>query len=151
MLHTGIACAEDVVFAMFRRFSDNERDKYNRIKNKLISRASIGRSGGVASLTSTQWNFIGLILVDSIARRIYSKEASPSKFGDDWSRAVDSAADRILLASRGGGAGMSAVVVGTSSSSSSSRGGSRGGGRGRSNRSCLDSAEIDILRNFFEG
>jgi hypothetical protein len=148
MLYTGIACAEDIVFALFRRFSDNERDKYNRIKNRLISRASIGRSGGVASLTSTQWSFIGLILVDNIARRVYSRETVCSRFGEEWSRAVHSAADRILLGPRGSlgtGIGASDSGVFPTSSRISSRAGA-GVSRG-----CLDDSEIDILRNFFEG
>lgn len=67
MLLRGVQSAESSLFAK-RKLSTTEMNKYVECKSRLIAKASLDRSHHY-SLSSTQWNVLGLILVYSILTR----------------------------------------------------------------------------------
>ena len=120
ILLSGVKCAENAVFAK-RKLSTSEMNKYMACKSRLISSACLDRSHHF-SLTSTQWNILGAIIVNSIITRVDLEDVvSAGKVA--WRQHAHSVIHSLMAKAA----------------------------HGDSNSKCpLDESELDILLNFFQ-
>lgn len=121
MVQSGIKCAENAIFSK-RKLCTSEMNKYMACKSRLIATASLNRSHHF-SLTSTQWNMLGAIIVCSVIARA-DLEDVVNVGRRTWHHHTHSVMHSLMA---------KAVQSGDSSS-----------------KHPLDESELDILLNFFQ-